>query len=121
MGSNRPPSPLGEVLMRRPPRPRRRWSFERLERRILLSGARIVVTPGDLAGAQPLTGDTATGTIAPGQVDLFRISPTTDELLTSGQRHEGSHAAVSVNLEVQDNKVNLLVQSDGICPPTQTT
>ena len=37
MGPNRLLTPHGKSLMRRPARPRRLWSFERLERRILLS------------------------------------------------------------------------------------
>ena len=37
MGPNRPLTPHGKSLMRRPSRPRHLWSFEQLERRILLS------------------------------------------------------------------------------------
>jgi hypothetical protein len=40
--------------MRRPPRPRRRWSFERLERRILLSGAQ---NPVDINPISSVSGD----------------------------------------------------------------
>ncbi len=50
-------------------------------------------------------------------MDLFRISPTTDELLTAVVHATKAPTRLSLlNLEVQDNKVNLLVQSDGISP-----
>jgi large repetitive protein len=109
MDPNRPPTPPGEALMRRPPRPRRRWSFEWLERRILLSGAPIVATPGELARAQPLTGDTVTGTVAPGEVALYRIDPTTD-----GRWIARVHADNAITrLSLLDDQGRLIVQSDG--------
>ena len=110
MGPNRPSSPLIGALPRRQRRPRRHWSFERLERRILLSGTPIVATPEELARAQPLTGDMATGTIAPGGLDFFRIDPTTDQLLIAQVRAEGAHTRLSL----LDGQGHLLVQSDGL-------
>ena len=110
MSRNRPSSPPIGALPRRQRRPRRHWSFERLERRILLSGTPIVATPEELARARPLTGDMATGTIAPGGLDFFRIDPTTDQLLIAQVHAEGAHTRLSL----LDGQGHLLVQSDGL-------
>ena len=57
MGPNCPSSQSIGALPRHQRRPRHHCSFERLERRILLSGTPIVATPEELARARPLTGD----------------------------------------------------------------
>ena len=97
---------------RRCGRPRRRCRVRvgQLEDRILLSGRPIVATPEELARARPLTGDTATGTIAAGGVDLFRIDPTTDQLLIAQVYAKVAHTRLSL----LDGQGHLLVQSDGL-------
>ena len=72
------------------------------------------VEPNDmLATANPLSsGFPMQGTIAPNDVDYFRIDPTSDGLLVARVHAENSRTRLSL----RDARGDLLVQSDGISP-----
>src|SRR4051794_14468540 len=64
-------------------RRRHRWMFERLEGRTLLSGGPAVVTLAELASARMIGNEVATGVVTPGSRSIFRLEPSSDELLVA--------------------------------------
>jgi FG-GAP-like repeat/FG-GAP repeat len=95
----------------RRPRPRYVWTFERLEDRTLLATGPVVATPAQLAVAQPITGS-ASGFIAPGESDFFRVDAASDELLIAQAHANGAQTRLSL----LDAQGDLLTQSDGLSP-----
>jgi hypothetical protein len=91
------------------PRPRHRWSFERLEGRTLLSGGPAVVTPAELASARAIGGEVATGSVAPGSRTLFRLDPSADQLLVATLHAPGA----SARLRLLDGQGRELTRSEG--------
>jgi large repetitive protein len=86
-------------------RGRRRWVFERLEDRQLLSSG------VDLAGATllPAASGTSSGVIAPATSVLFRIDPTSDALLIASVHAVGARTRLSL----LDAQGDLVLESDG--------
>ena len=88
-------------------RRRRRWSFDRLEDRLLLANG-----PGTSLGtATPLLAPSAlaSGQIEPGVPLFFQTSPATDSLLIARAAAVGT----PTRLSLLDSQGTLLVQSDG--------
>ena len=109
MDTRTPPASSRSDGPPRRPRPRHIWSFERLEDRTLLATGPVVATPAQLAAARPITGS-ASGLIAPGESDFFRLDASTDELLIAQAHAEGAQTRLSL----LDAQGDLLTQSDGL-------
>ena len=99
-----------ETRSPRRPRPRHRWAFERLERRLLLATSPILASPDQLAQARAIPGDVTTGFAQAGSKAFFRLGPTDDELLVATLNVPGS----SSRLTLLDGQGFGLAQSSGL-------